>query len=99
MCWCNPNLRTPCCGAPDCHPPEDRALQGLIESLAHLYGSFRRLGLGPPVSIVVEEAAFWRLATHPLLRAKTSVPHDPGDGPEGPWIDMLGVRIVPGRRP
>ena len=20
MCWCNPNLRTPCCGKPDCNP-------------------------------------------------------------------------------
>ena len=22
MCWCNPNLRTPCCGEIGCHPPE-----------------------------------------------------------------------------
>jgi hypothetical protein len=22
MCWCNPSLRTPCCGGIDCHPPE-----------------------------------------------------------------------------
>ena len=22
MCWCNPNLRTPCCGKPDCNPPQ-----------------------------------------------------------------------------
>jgi hypothetical protein len=21
MCWCNPNIRTPCCGGPNCHPP------------------------------------------------------------------------------
>ncbi len=23
MCWCDPNLRTPCCGKPDCHPPQN----------------------------------------------------------------------------
>lgn len=22
MCWCSPNLRTPCCGKLDCTPPE-----------------------------------------------------------------------------
>ena len=22
MCWCNPNLRTPCCGKPDCNQPQ-----------------------------------------------------------------------------
>ncbi|CAM0060133.1 hypothetical protein VPHK406_0192 [Vibrio phage K406] len=22
MCYCSPNLRTPCCGKVDCHPPE-----------------------------------------------------------------------------
>ncbi len=21
MCWCNPSLRTPCCGGINCHPP------------------------------------------------------------------------------
>ena len=20
MCWCTPNIRTPCCGKPECHP-------------------------------------------------------------------------------
>ncbi|CAM0050436.1 hypothetical protein VPHF93_0236 [Vibrio phage F93] len=23
MCWCNKNLRTPCCGKVSCHPPVD----------------------------------------------------------------------------
>ena len=22
MCWCNPTLRTPCCGKPECHTPQ-----------------------------------------------------------------------------
>ena len=22
MCWCTPNLRTPCCGKPECVPPK-----------------------------------------------------------------------------
>ncbi len=22
MCWCNKNIRTPCCGGVGCHPPE-----------------------------------------------------------------------------
>ena len=22
MCWCNHNLKTPCCGKPDCNPPQ-----------------------------------------------------------------------------
>ena len=22
MCWCNPALRTSCCGGVDCHPPQ-----------------------------------------------------------------------------
>ncbi len=21
MCWCDPEVRTPCCGKPGCHPP------------------------------------------------------------------------------
>ncbi len=22
MCWCNPSVRTPCCGGISCHPPK-----------------------------------------------------------------------------
>ena len=25
MCWCTPNIRTPCCGKPECHPRDKAA--------------------------------------------------------------------------
>lgn len=26
MCWCNPNLRTICCGGVDCYPPNNSTI-------------------------------------------------------------------------
>lgn len=28
MCWCNPSIRTPCCGSSDCHPPLTKYVAG-----------------------------------------------------------------------
>jgi hypothetical protein len=28
MCWCRPEIRTPNCGRPECHPPVNNTLQG-----------------------------------------------------------------------
>jgi hypothetical protein len=30
MCWCDHNLRTPCCGKPFCYPPDFTKEEGLI---------------------------------------------------------------------
>lgn len=27
MCWCNPSLRTPCCGSINCYPPKAYTLE------------------------------------------------------------------------
>ncbi|AUR86261.1 hypothetical protein NVP1084O_054 [Vibrio phage 1.084.O._10N.261.49.F5] len=40
MCWCNPNLRTPCCGNIDCIPPralsyEEKQLDNLLEQVLY----------------------------------------------------------------
>lgn len=29
MCWCNPSIRTFCCGGPNCHPPRGIAVERL----------------------------------------------------------------------
>lgn len=36
MCWCRPEIRTPCCGRLECHPPlslNDATSQALVTSL------------------------------------------------------------------
>ena len=30
MCYCNPSLRTPCCGGVDCHPPVETSSKDTI---------------------------------------------------------------------
>ncbi|UUW39788.1 hypothetical protein VP14_101 [Vibrio phage VPMCC14] len=32
MCWCNHNLRTPCCGGVDCHPPETKGKNEILQN-------------------------------------------------------------------
>lgn len=32
MCWCTPSIRTPCCGGPNCHPPQ---AQQKADALVH----------------------------------------------------------------
>lgn len=43
MCWCSPNLRTPCCGGSDCHPPQGSTISNetlLQQSQLQLWQSY-----------------------------------------------------------
>lgn len=33
MCWCTPEIRTPCCGKPGCHPPQKTILEQISDAL------------------------------------------------------------------
>ena len=56
MCWCRPEVRTPCCGRPECHPPGeapitmaprpaniDGKLAGVIQDLIKLRMALQRM--------------------------------------------------------
>ena len=47
MCYCDPNLRTPCCGGVDCHPPAVKPI-GIEDSL--------EVSLDPFKQDILEEA-------------------------------------------
>lgn len=36
MCWCNKNLRTPCCGGISCHPPQRSSISNNTEETVAL---------------------------------------------------------------
>ena len=36
MCWCRPEIRTPFCGRPECHPPQGKAERQLISLVEQL---------------------------------------------------------------
>lgn len=43
MCWCSPNLRTPCCGGVDCLPPQRSTISNntiLQQSQLQLWQSY-----------------------------------------------------------
>jgi hypothetical protein len=37
MCWCDPNIRTPCCGKPECISPEEKDLKKIAEQYMEEY--------------------------------------------------------------
>jgi len=41
MCWCNPNIRTPCCGGISCHPKEELFRVDEIPSHSNQYKETR----------------------------------------------------------
>ncbi len=67
MCWCNPNLRTPCCGKIDCIPKEElsspRDMRGVIieEGDTIAYGKSSRydpISIGEVISISDDNIVF-----------------------------------------
>lgn len=42
MCWCTPEIRTPCCGKPECKPPDERPKnwKELVQRQYYAHGSF-----------------------------------------------------------
>ena len=45
MCWCTPSLRTPCCGKPECKPPDKKQRLGEVDISIELLQEFLKLPL------------------------------------------------------
>ena len=65
MCWCTPNIRTQCCGKPECHPrdkaehnAENTEIDALRARVAELENY--RINSAKFVSDVITENDFYR---------------------------------------
>lgn len=93
MCWCTPELRTPDCGKPDCHPPGRPDLKFKRSSPDHTVlwsGTLSRGGHKPePFNAkVVEYQGEFKLLEQKGLATVEVSPHEV-DGET--WLNALAV--------
>jgi hypothetical protein len=54
MCWCNPSIRTPNCGSPGCHPPQEIKIDTHSLSTKAVLGKIFLIDGRPCVAIPID---------------------------------------------